>query len=345
MKEGLSLSALATEVERQQKQKHDYIADTRKLEMTEEKELRMKNGKVTDYKLTNYAHGQIATRLKIPQRYYDMMSDMNPSLLAANVNSWFQTKPEIRMVRTLDGTARAFLSNKYRTLDNYDLLSATLPLLKGKELQIKSSQITDTNLYMQIVFPKLAAQIRKGDIVQSGVIISNSEVGAGSIRVEPLVYRLVCENGLITSSILKTYHIEKFKGGYDSILELLSDSTKRMTDQAFWNQFKDVVSSTMSEKFFKVNVDRMQNAARSSEMKDPETTITELVERHSVSDEAGELILKNLIKGKDLTMYGAVNAFTATANDVERYDETVDLERIGGKILELNSAEWEVLAS
>ena len=34
------------------------------------------------------------------------------------------------MVRTLDGNARAFLSDRYRRLDNYDLLAHVLPMLR-----------------------------------------------------------------------------------------------------------------------------------------------------------------------------------------------------------------------
>jgi hypothetical protein len=34
------------------------------------------------------AHRQIGTHLKIPAAYYDRMLDVNPALLAQNVNSW-----------------------------------------------------------------------------------------------------------------------------------------------------------------------------------------------------------------------------------------------------------------
>ena len=52
-----------------------------------------------------------------------------PEPLATNVNEWFHNKPERRMIRTLDGQARAFLSDRYRRLDNYDLASTVLPIL------------------------------------------------------------------------------------------------------------------------------------------------------------------------------------------------------------------------
>ena len=53
------------------------------------------------------AHRQIGSALGIPAKYYDKMRAENPELLAQNVNSWFTMTPQKRMVRTLDGNARA----------------------------------------------------------------------------------------------------------------------------------------------------------------------------------------------------------------------------------------------
>ena len=67
-----------------------------------------------------------------------MRSDA-PALLAHNVNHWFKTQPAERMVRTLDGKARAFLSNRYRRLDNFDLLHAVMPVLA--ELKMTAAKV------------------------------------------------------------------------------------------------------------------------------------------------------------------------------------------------------------
>lgn len=36
-------------------------------------------------------------------------------------------------------------------------------------------------------------EIVPGDIVQAGFVVSNSEIGLGALKVEPLVYRLICK--------------------------------------------------------------------------------------------------------------------------------------------------------
>ena len=50
---------------------------------------------------------------------------------------------------------------------------------------------------MKVVNKKLKAEVAVGDAVQAGFVISNSEVGLGSVKIEPLIYRLVCKNGLV----------------------------------------------------------------------------------------------------------------------------------------------------
>ena len=143
MKQGRTLSELAAELERQHTFKRDFITDTRNLELvphlkSEEsseagisESLRLKsdtNGTL-EFSPTQTTHRQLGTFLGIPAKYYDRMRQDAPALLAHNVNHWFKTQPAERMVRTLDGKARAFLSNRYRRLDNFDLLHAVMPVL------------------------------------------------------------------------------------------------------------------------------------------------------------------------------------------------------------------------
>ncbi len=130
MKTGKTLVELATELERQSDTKKDFVASTSVLEMTPEGELTLETEMSSNgFPLTDNCHAQIATKLDIPAKYYNRMRKEAPKLLATNVNEWFHNKPERRMIRTLDGQARAFLSDRYRRLDNYDLASDVLPIL------------------------------------------------------------------------------------------------------------------------------------------------------------------------------------------------------------------------
>ena len=84
-----------------------------------------------------------------------------------------------------------------------------LPVIQEMQgSQIESCEVTPTHLYLKVVNRRLKAEVRVGDVVQAGFVVSNSEVGLGSLRVEPLVFRLVCKNGLICKDFAqKKYHV------------------------------------------------------------------------------------------------------------------------------------------
>jgi len=153
MKTGKTLTELAMELERQSTAKKDFIANTSSLEMTATFDLALDSDITHEFPVTDHAHSQIAARLDIPSRYYNRMKAEAPKLLAANVNEWFHSFPERRMVRTLDGQARAFLSDRYRRLDNYDLAEAVLPILAemGEGIRIVSTELTDSRMYIKAI--------------------------------------------------------------------------------------------------------------------------------------------------------------------------------------------------
>ena len=81
-----------------------------------------------------------------------------------------------------------------------EIASAVLPLFAGNDgYSVESCEVTENRLYLKILNKRLEMEVRKGDIVQAGVMISNSEVGLGAVSVQPLVYRLVCTNGLLVN--------------------------------------------------------------------------------------------------------------------------------------------------
>ena len=126
------------------------------------------------------------------------MLEEKPELLSVNVNEWLAGSKDRRMLRTLDGEARAFLSDQYKRIDNDDIAQATLPIISEiPDVQIVSCNLTPGKMYIKALNPRLFDDVSPGDTVQSGIIISNSEVGLGAVNIQPLVYRLVCENGMV----------------------------------------------------------------------------------------------------------------------------------------------------
>lgn len=353
MKTGRSINELALEIHRQKEVKRDFLAPTSHLSMHPNGVLAISQGedRFEGFPLTPHAHQQLGSWAGIPRSYYDLMKEEAPNLLASNVNHWFHVKqedPEVRMVRVLDGKARAFLSQRYRPLDHYDLIDAALPeLQKRSDLEIVSCEVTDARLYLKAMFTNAKMEVRKGDEVIAGIAISNSEVGAGSLRVEPLIYRLVCKNGMIGLAALRKYHIGR-KGIFDTddgAFELMSDRTKELTDAALWNTVKDAVKAMLNPEIFKANVDRLALAASVGIKAPVEITMERARKSFMWSKEEGSSIMDHLIRGGDLTQYGLANAVTRTAQDIESYDRATEFERLGGSIIELESKDWERIAA
>ena len=259
MKEGRTLSALAAEIERQSTTKRDFKAPTDKVDVvvTPEKEvaLSMKtNGGSERFGLTKLAHQQVAEHVGIPQRYYDRMRVEAPDLLAENANHWLKASPQTRLVRTLDGKARAFLSNRYRPIDNFEVAEAVLPILleQGAGLRVESSEITETRLYIKAVSPRLEGKLTKGQEVQSGIVISNSEVGLHAFRVDPLILILACINGaIIPQAGMRKYHIGRTGQDAESAYEVFADDTRKADDKVLMLKMRDIVRAGFDELRFK----------------------------------------------------------------------------------------------
>ena len=124
MKSGVSLQQMLTEVKRQSESKEDYLIAPNRLRMEsygKEMFLHLSDDSGTELiepmTITGIAHRQIGTHLRIPAAYYDRMREERPDLLAYNANTWFKQENSQRMLRTLDGSARAYLSNRYRRID------------------------------------------------------------------------------------------------------------------------------------------------------------------------------------------------------------------------------------
>lgn len=115
MKSGLTIQELAAEILRQKDSKEDYIVNTHRLQMEpsgSDVVLRILDENAGDriepLDIGSNAHRQIGTHLSIPAKYYAKMREENPDLLSVNVNSWFERSDSQRMLRVLDGRARAF---------------------------------------------------------------------------------------------------------------------------------------------------------------------------------------------------------------------------------------------
>lgn len=355
MKSGRTLVDLAAEITRQAEAKRDFIAPTEKLKMVTAAPApgsavsiqipSDKSGAVLDLPATDYAHGQIAERLGIPVKHYRRLQTEMPDVLANEVNAFWERQPARSMVRTLDGRVRGVLSDRYRLLDNYQVLNAGLEALQSVgEMVPQSMEVTEQKLYLKATFPMVRAEVKLGDVVEAGIVLSNSEIGAGAARVEPMVFRLVCLNGMIAGKGLAQYHVGKARGGdFDGEINYETD-TLMAQNHAFLLALRDAIRTSVSHKGFEKVVGRLKIAA-GLEIAAPVSEVVELTaQKFNLATTEREGVLEHLLRGGDLSQWGLVNAVTRASQDVPDYDRATELEAVGGKIIELGPADWVGIA-
>jgi hypothetical protein len=359
MKTGRTLQELAKELERQQASKKDYLAPQGSLvAVADEKDVKLTGFNGDALTITPYAHGQLSQHLDIPRKYYDRMRTDQPALLAQNVNTWLQADAQNkRMVRTLDGRVRGFLSSKFRPLDNYDLAETVLPGLMHLQAEIVSCELTETRMYVKAILPGLSDQLPAGmewgkghsrvsGKICSAITVRNSEIGAGTLSIEPGIFTPWCTNlaGLEMAS-MKKYHVGR-SFDVDASYEVFRDETRQADDRAFFLKVRDVVAVAFSKESFQAAVAMARRAAETPIVSTDLPKVIEVtVKRLALPEAMAGTILGHLSAGGELTQWGLSSSITRTANDLDDYEIATEFEKAGGKVLALEGADWHALAT
>lgn len=350
MYQGTTLPQLASEVTRRAAAKRDFVSTTKDLRVDSRVGV-LEIAHHGAFAINDLTHRQIATKLSIPAKFYDRMREAHPDILADAINKLFDREPDTRMVRTLDGDARAYLSNRYRRIDNDVVLAYAVQAFEatGMELKVGSCQVTDRRLYLKVTFPQVEQAVKVGDVVRSGVMVANSEVGLGSYAVSPFVERLVCMNGAVLNDYAnRTQHIGRRTGDDgQGAEELYADDTLQSDDHTLMLKLRDLIVGMTKPEIFGRIVDKMRVAAGEPITGNPVKAVELLTERAAFTEAEHTAVLRHLIEGADLSRWGLFNAVTATAQDgntVKSYDRATELETAGGRLLALPDRDWSELA-
>jgi hypothetical protein len=318
--------------------------------------LLLSNGTTTDYALTPLGHAQLADRAGLPKKYYDTLKEKHPDLLDYSVSYLLTKEDQKHLVRTVDGAARAILSDKYRCLDNVPLMSSVLPVFMNAGFEVVSSEITPTRFYLKVVSPKLTAEfpVKSGghtmvnEVIRAGYWLQNSEVGHSRCSGGMFFDILRCANGLMMSS---EYGFARNHSGkaldFDGQMELyFSNQTRQLDDHAYWAKLRDVVMGMIgSPDGFKASIERFRAASTDTITGNPVKAVEKIQEVFSLNNDEHDGVLKALIEGGDLSRWGVSNALTNYSQQVSDYDRATDFERLGGRVIELSSSDWTSIAS
>ena len=348
----LELVALGKELKRQKNNSMDVIVDSQKIHA--EPGLTVGKGEVVGeelklvipeikegmksagkYPLTEWAHTQLAEKMGIPMKYYNRMLEAQRfGLLADNVNAWIHEK-EQRLIRILDGNVRAILSDRYRPMDNYDLLFAALEEFKQHGVDIHRCDLSETNMYVKVIQPHEIREIKENDKVVPGLVLSNSEVGSGGLKVEPFMLRLVCSNGLIGEQVIRKVHIGERRDAGD----IWSDDTIRKKDEVLWSEVKDVIKASFDPTIFGEWVEKLKRGTE-VEVESPTTAVDSVAAKYNITEDKKNDLLDFFTTQEAPTQWGLANAITRSAQQEDKAENQVELERAGNDIAILEPEEF-----
>ena len=291
----------------------------------------------------------LADKLGIPLPYLRRLRAHQPALYEANINTWLQADDRRFLLRGLRGTgdtpgiARAFLSDRYKIIDNLDVLMSALDgvRLAGVDIDIDGCDLTERRMYVRVVCEQVAAlapELLKNyrspftgaagadnPLVFAGFVISNSETGCGAFTITPRLLVQVCRNGMtITADAHRHVHLGGRLDDGGSAVRWSSD-TQDKNLQLITAQTRDAITTFLDTDYLTTKIRELTTAA-GAEIADPDKTIQAVTTKLRFTDDQQREILRHFIRGGDLTAGGVMHAVTSVAQTIDDADTAHEME-------------------
>ena len=310
------------------------------------------------YNANEVALSQIGQRAGIDSRTMQRLQQGYPTQFDSVINAIWQKEPKNTMIRTFmdsdtHGIARAVLSDKFKTFDNTNLLNSAIPQLMESEAQWKvvNADVTDKRLYLRLKSEVITGEgANKGDLMASGIGLSNSEVGAGSVQVYQMYWTLACLNGMQTENRHRQSHITSSQADGET-WKMLSSEAKDADNKALELKVRDLVAGYTSRESFDEVIDKMKTAGQDVIQGSVNNAVDNLGKVINLTKKETASVLDGLMAtigqegyaGNPVSRATMVNAVTNVANRVDA-DEMDDWQRRGGQILNMNKTDWNRVA-
>jgi len=365
-----SLTQLMQKVQDQAARKADFLTPTNDLQKVTDPEsnrpalvIEAKGGEPTRHlDINSVAFQQLAAHCDIETRTARRLQDHYPAEFDTLINAHFQKEPKRKMLRTFldtdetNGTARALLSDRFKTYDNNDMMQTVLPPImeNDSQLQVVQANISDSKLYMRfksLVHTGAGANV--ADVMANGVGFSNSETGQGSVTAYQLFWTLACLNGMQTENKTRSSHITSARDSDD--WGLLSGEAQEADNRALNLKLRDLVSAYSSREMFDQVLDKMKAAA--ADVIEGEYSVADTVNNLGTVMRLSKKETSNVLDGlmstigqagyendRPLSRATLINAVTAVANTSD-IDHADDWQRRGGQLLNMNARDWNRIAA
>ena len=342
MKKGHDIKKMVEKINNDVQYKKDYIVDLHSISIKPHANVNEMFPNLwafssKGHQLTDHSLGQLCGRLDIGRSYISKCLPVSQELVAHNLNFWInKNKNRKLMIRTkgygTNDTARAIMSDRYKRIDNDVVVNHSLNKLMDMNAELKYAHYDGDYLNITAVTPKLEGEVEKDDIVQGGITITNSEVGGGSLIIQPFIYRLVCTNGMVAPRYLNRFYARH-------VGKIVIDTEKDDQWITIIDNMKKQIELVSNSELFQENLQKLKDATKQSINSHQ---IVQLAKRQGVSDSERAQIFERLGKyvGDTFTTskYELANAITNLANDEDKTDDRARfLQELGGLIIFANN--------
>jgi hypothetical protein len=289
----------------------------------------MVGGSSAPLALRKTAFAQLASRAGVPVAYLATL----PEKLQVACMNWglAQTKEtEPALLRCAGGEVRAIVSDRYAAFDDATLLEIVDDALKASDFRnhaMVRSTVIGAHMVLRLTIPSGGVEVKKGDVIEWGIDIANSELGLRSVQVTPVTYRLICTNGMRSAN-----EGTRLRLAHRGDALVLRDRVKAVIPTALaeargelevWKRSVSVLIDNALDE-----IDSLRGFGLSSgETRAIGRRLVQLPETTSQED------LTTALKGMRTTAFDMANAVTETARDRSDVAGRLSLEETGHRYL------------
>jgi len=268
--------------------------------------------------INDHALGQLCNRVGVPTSFVKKcIENEEYGLVHENVNTWLDRFGRDLFIREHDNRIRGILSTRYSVLDTPDVLDvlfgSDLPL---NDFKVKGYFQSPERFHLRLIEDR---PLLKKDDLFPGVQIDSSDVGRSTLRVQFLIFKLVCTNGMVAATNDGIFFQQKHVGiTKDEFREGLSTALER------YDEVREKVIPVIK-------------AAKNEAILDETDTEEDLLRTIQTYTKFGEEQAKELLnvmedRGYDSTKWGLANTLTDWA---QKYtlERRLDMERLAGRLI------------
>jgi hypothetical protein len=295
------------------------------------------------------ALAQLASRLEIPMAYIDHLvgaqerTDLEKkgdggvvnrwglNLLAQSLREHVVHSDDRYLIRSVNGEARAVLSDKFRRIDCRPSALALLEAAQTRGLVVADGSFTDTRSTLKFIKPEVM-EVFPGEFMVFGFDWSNSDYGRGASDLRLFFFRCWCWNGATGESVVRQIHIGKrLQEGVDYARETI-EADARASALAL----RDAAAHALSPAKVDLMIEtiRAANATKIDPKNRVETLRKTLTkgETEKVVEAFNSPDVENMPAGNTLWRWSNAISWVG-GHDVEDPDRRIDFERLAGDVL------------